>query len=89
MERTEIALGHKYRDRMSGFEGIATGRHEYLNGCMRVTLSSTELREGKPVEGQSFDSEDLVFVDNGVASKAKPTGGPGDVPKPRLEPKGR
>lgn len=82
----QIDLGKKYKDRVTGFTGIAMARHDYLNGCARITLQSTELREGKPVDGHTFDIEDLVYVDDGVAVKARPTGGPGDVPAPRATP---
>ncbi len=81
--RQTIELGKKYRDRITGFCGIATARHEYLNGCVRISLTAVELQDGKPVDGQSFDSEDMVYVDDGVATKANPTGGPGAMPAPR------
>lgn len=87
-ERSEVVLGQKYRDRITGFTGVATSRHEYLNGCVRIALTSAELHEGKPVDAVTFDIEDLVFVDEGVTTNKKPTGGPGDIPKPRFEPRG-
>ncbi len=81
-----IDLGKRYRDRITGFTGIATARHEYLNGCVRISLMPTVLADGKPIDGQSFDSQDMVLVDDGVAVVARPTGGPGDVPAPRAVP---
>jgi len=84
--RSNIELGKKYRDRISGFTGIATGRHEYLNGCVRITITATELHDGKPVDPQTFDTEDLVFVDDGVVNKSFATSGPGDVPAARKTP---
>ncbi len=32
-------LGKKYKDRISGFEGVAVGYVEYLTGCHQVLLS--------------------------------------------------
>lgn len=85
----EIILGKKYRDQVTGFEGIATARHEYMNGCVRISITPTELREGKPIETQSFDVEQIQFVDDGIRVEPKRTGGPGDVPRARFEPTGR
>jgi len=84
-----ITLGKKYKDRVTGFMGLATARHEYLNGCVRVTIQATTLKEGKPLEPEAFDIEQLDFVDDGIAVAPKKTGGPGDVPKPRFQPSER
>jgi hypothetical protein len=43
----KIVLGNKYRDRISGFEGVATGRFEYLYGCVRYALEGTKEQEFK------------------------------------------
>jgi hypothetical protein len=88
----DVELGHKYRDLISGFEGIAVSRHVYLNGCIRVTLGGGVLESGK-VEDQSFDVQQLQWVDNGVADALAPpvaevveprraTGGPRDHTPP-------
>lgn len=84
----KIELGKKYCDKVTGFTGVATSRHEYLNGCVRVSLTPTTLKDGKTIEPESFDVQQLEFVDDGVLAKPKKTGGPGDVPKPLFEPKG-
>lgn len=34
----DIKLGDKVRDMASGFTGIAIGRHDYLYGCVRITV---------------------------------------------------
>lgn len=34
----EIVLGEKYRDKISGFEGVATGVVKYITGCVQVLL---------------------------------------------------
>lgn len=84
-----IELGKKYRDRVTGFEGIATARHEYLNGCLRITLTATTLKEGAPLEPQTFDIEQVDFVDAGIHTVKRDTGGPADPPRPRYEPRNR
>ena len=47
---TEIVLGERYRESVTGFEGTATAIVFFLNGCERVTLErwfedKGELRE--------------------------------------------
>lgn len=41
-------LGDKVRDRISGFIGVVTGRFMYLNGCVRLGIDATELKDGRP-----------------------------------------
>lgn len=78
----KVKLGKKYRDPISGFEGVATGRYEYLHGCVRWQLSGQ--LNGEP--------KDFVF-DEPQLEEVKPqpepqpstrgTGGPKDAP-PRI-----
>lgn len=39
-------LGERYRDGISGYEGTATARAEYLHGCPQVKLET--VIDGKP-----------------------------------------
>lgn len=85
-----IQLGSKYTDAITGFTGIATSRHHYLYGCVRVCLEPDCLRDGKPPEAQTFDEQRLSFVESfpvhfSEESDAK-TGGPGDIPAARSIP---
>jgi hypothetical protein len=57
----KVKLGRKYRDRVTGFEGVATGRFEYQYGCVRIMLEATELRDGKSVDA-TFDEQRLLEV---------------------------
>lgn len=64
-------LGQKCKDSITGFEGIATARHQYLYGCIRYTL------ENKKGLSETFDEQRLN-------SKSKiDIGGPMPLPKPR------
>jgi len=87
--RQTIQLGSEYKDLVTGFKGIATSLHIYLNGCERVALQPTELHEGKPIEPQMFDTEQLVLTKGKkvVLNTQQETGGPGDAPKARFTPK--
>ena len=57
-----IELGKKYRDSITGFSGIATGKAEYLYSCRRVELKSTELNDGRTIEAEWFDEQRLAEV---------------------------
>ncbi len=70
-------LGEKLRCKVTGFEGIATSRTEYLNGCIQYCLlpkakkASTEYPEGI-----GLDEENLSRVSAGITVKPRKTGGP-------------
>lgn len=72
-----ITLGNKVRDIVSGTEGIATARVEYLNGCVQFCIKPAN-SEGKSHEAEYVDQQQLEVVDVGVADRIarKPTGGP-------------
>lgn len=59
----EIKLGQKVKDTITGFEGIALGRTEWLYGCVRVTVQPQQLFEGKTIEPEVFDEPQLVVVE--------------------------
>lgn len=71
-----IKLGKKYRDQVSGWEGIATAKYEYLNGCVRVELSASD-DKGAP-KGYVFDQQQIELVQKAktVTVERKKTGGP-------------
>lgn len=72
-----VTLGNRYQDKVSGWEGIATARYEYLNGCVRYEIAFHD-KDGKP-EAFVFDEDQLIEVAaEGVAHQPKPTGGPQD-----------
>lgn len=71
-----IKLGEKVKDGITGFEGVATARAEYLYGCVRVLVESKKLKDGKPID-EWFDEQRLT-----VKSKAD-TGGPSPTPPSR------
>lgn len=77
-------LGNRYRDAVSKWEGVATARYEYMNGCVRVELSGCD-KDGKP-DSFAFDVEQVEPVDAPPVERSnpKPTGGPrGNKPVPR------
>lgn len=55
-----INLGDRCRDQVTGFEGIATGRFEYINGCVRYMLEAAGKEGG--IEELVFDDQRLSVV---------------------------
>ena len=69
----EIKLGDKVRDRVTGYEGIATSKTEFLNGCIQIEVTP-KLKKGaimKPEEimGIGIDLGQLEKIGDGVNAK--------------------
>lgn len=84
-------LGVRLRCNITGFEGLATGRMQYINGCVQYLVKPPVDKDGKMREGEWIDEAQLTKVDEGirtppVAAAASATKGPGG-PIPEL-PKG-
>ena len=76
-----LKLGSFVRDKISGFTGITTSRSEFLYGCVRCQVTPKELHEGKPVEAQWFDEDQLEVVPQAKGEPGNPgsrRGGPRD-----------
>ena len=83
MSGQEIELGKKYRDTITGYEGIAVARTEWLNGCIRWQLERAD-KDGVP-ETHAFDEQQLVSAQTGAPARAtkKPGGPRKDTSRPR------
>lgn len=76
-----IKLGQRVKDKVTGFEGIATAKVIYLNGCVQFCVKPKVDEKGKMVEGEYIDEEQLEVVGEGFAVDREPNGGPmPDVP---------
>lgn len=67
----EVELGAKYRDSISGFEGIATSETRFINKCRQVCLTR-EVEKGKQKTSDDswyFDIEQLERVGDGILKK--------------------
>ncbi len=58
----KIGLGDKVRDSVSGLEGIAVSRTEYLNGCIRIAIQQPVDKDGKLPETQWMDEPQLEVI---------------------------
>jgi hypothetical protein len=87
-----IELGMPVKDTVSGFEGVATARSEYLWDCVRIQVSATKLKpDGSRLDAEWFDEAQLrpcrVEVLPQEAGKvAQPPGGPDRPVAPRRDP---
>jgi hypothetical protein len=86
----QIQLGCTAKDKITGFTGVVTAKTQWLNGCVRVSLQPRELKDGKPIDSQTFDVEQVEVVDaNHYAEPAPPmraVGGPKPEPTRNADP---
>jgi hypothetical protein len=64
----KFTLGQELRDKVTGFEGIASHRLEYLNGCVQYCLKPP-IHVDKPrelPEGHYIDDQQLELVSEGI-----------------------
>lgn len=66
-------LGHKVRDRITGFSGVVTGVVTYLTGCNQALVSPEVSDDGKLRDAHWFDVQrvevvgnDRIVLDNGA-----------------------
>lgn len=81
-----INLGDKVKDVVTGFEGVAVAKIEYLNGCRRYEIKPDKLKDGKTIDSEWIDIQQLKVVEENIFSKQKNTGsgGSGNTPSVRM-----
>lgn len=57
-------LGKKVRCKVTGFTGVAVGRTENMNGCMRYHVQPRVDEDGKYPEGLMIDETVLEYVED-------------------------
>ncbi len=63
-ERTHVVLGDRVRCRITGCEGIAVARTDWIYGCLRWGVQREKLeKEGKVQDPAWFDDDQLVIVE--------------------------
>jgi hypothetical protein len=68
-----IELGHTYKDKITGFTGVATGYVQYLTGCNQALIQPRINDDGAMRDSVWFDQQRLeeqagvpaVTLDNG------------------------
>lgn len=73
---TNVNLGDKVKDTVTGFKGVAIGRTIWLHGCARITVQPEGLtKEGKLFDTQAFDEPQLEVIKNKIKEGNHLTGG--------------
>ena len=62
-----IPLGARVRDALSGFEGIAYGRIEYVTGCTQYQVVPPVDKDGKRRDAEWFDEARLEITARPIA----------------------
>lgn len=72
--KSDTKLGEKYRDPLTGIEGMATAVTFYLHACERITLEW--VKDGE-IKYEAFDAPRLLHVESNEQPTTTRTGGPG------------
>jgi hypothetical protein len=77
-----VSLGAKYKDLVTGFEGVAVGHLRYLNGCEQVCIKAGVGTDGKMPEPEWIDVGQVELIGEGVShlGRASRLGGGGPQP---------
>lgn len=65
---SDITLGCKYKDKITGVSGVATGITEYISGCNQALIQPKAKEDGSYVDSLWFDVQRLELVDDTVVS---------------------
>lgn len=80
-----IELGQLAKDAVTGFEGVITGRAQYLYGCDQYCIVPRINKDGKMGESQWFDEGRIRIIGPWIQPKDvqvdKPGGPNRDCPK--------
>ena len=80
MNNFDFECGAKVRDKITDFTGVIRARTQYLTGCNKYGVQSTELQDGKPAEWVWFDEDELEILGKPVPLtfdlRGKRPGGP-------------
>lgn len=72
----KVELGDTVRDRVTGFEGTATSRVEYLTGCIQFGVLPKVGADSKYPDVIYIDEQRIEIVGKNPRISARPTGGP-------------
>ena len=78
-----LELGIRVKDKVSGLEGIITGRSQWLNGCRSYGVQAKMDKDGKIPETKWIDEGQLEIIDSkSILEPADElTGGPTEIPQ--------
>lgn len=84
---SNIKLGSKVKDKITGFEGLAVAKTTWASGNVTIGIEPTTLHEGKPIEAHSFEQQRVELIEEKAPPISKQnsavSGGPQNDPSPR------
>jgi len=66
LRSTEVALGDRVKDKISGFEGIVTSVTDYVAGCRRIGVSPETTDKGNHIDTEIFDEPMLAVTKKNI-----------------------
>ncbi|MDR3389884.1 MAG: hypothetical protein P4L92_22840 [Rudaea sp.] len=78
-----IQLGRVYKDKVTGFEGVATGYVQYLTGCNQALLAPKVGSDGASREAHWLDEQRLDAVGDTVITLNNAASPGFDKPAPK------
>lgn len=57
-----IELGSKVCNSITGLQGIAVGRTQWINGCARITIQPPVGTDGKVPDGYTVDEPNCIVL---------------------------
>lgn len=70
----KITLGKRYKDKITGFEGVATGYVTYLTGCNQALLAPTVSNDGALRDSHWVDEQRLTELEGDPITLDNATG---------------
>lgn len=77
-----IKLGQKVKDVITGFQGVVTGRCEYITGCNQVLVQPRVKDDGSRNAGEWFDEDRVEFIDESILTLPRKTADGCDMEAP-------
>ncbi len=73
---TTINLGDEVKDVVTGFQGVAIAKCDWLYGCTRITVQPPVGKDGKVPDNYTFDMPSLRIIKRAKVKRASnDTGG--------------
>ena len=76
MAKENIKIGDRVKDVVTGLEGVAVSRIEYINGCIQFGVCGKVNKEGKVPDVNYIDHKQLKVIGKPVELEQADTGGP-------------
>ena len=66
---SEVELGSKVKDKITGFRGVAVARCVYLNGCVQFEIEPLQLKDGVPQKSFWLDEPRVIAITKKTPTK--------------------